>query len=129
MARPERHRLNVTGRYRNALTLPCAGPDFWRTTLGNVMTSSTVQAVLLVLCAAIMNAAYTLPMKLNKKWEWEHSWFAFSVLGVAVVPTLIALATIPMLWSTYSAISWGTLVAMALFGVGWGVSLVFFGLA
>jgi L-rhamnose-H+ transport protein len=91
--------------------------------------NSTIQALLLVLFAAVMNAAYTLPMKLNKKWEWEHSWFAFSVLGVAVVPTLIALMTIPMLWSTYSTISWGTLVAMALFGAGWGVSLVFFGLA
>ena len=54
---------------------------------GAMLTSDTVQAVLLVLCAAIMNAAYALPMKLNQKWEWEHSWFAFSVLGVAVVPT------------------------------------------
>lgn len=91
--------------------------------------NSTLQALVLVLIAAVMNAAYTLPMKLNKKWEWEHSWLAFSVMGVAVVPTLIALATIPMLWSTYSTISWGTLLAMALFGAGWGVSLVFFGLA
>jgi L-rhamnose-H+ transport protein len=76
-----------------------------------------------------MNAAYSLPMKLNKKWDWEHSWFAFSFLGVAVVPTLIALATVPRLWSTYAVVSHGTLAAMALFGAGWGVSLVFFGLA
>jgi L-rhamnose-H+ transport protein len=76
-----------------------------------------------------MNAAYALPMKLNKKWEWEHSWFAFSVLGVAVVPTLIALLTVPRLWSTYSAVSSGTLAAMVVFGASWGVSLVFFGLA
>ena len=61
-----------------------------------------MQAILLVLFAAIMNAAYALPMKLNKKWEWEHSWFAFSILGVAVVPTMIALLTVPGLWSTYS---------------------------
>jgi L-rhamnose-H+ transport protein len=93
------------------------------------MTSNTVQAILLVLCAAIMNAAYSLPMKLNKKWQWEHSWFAFSVLGVAVVPTIIALITIPQLWSTYSTVSTGTLAAMVLFGASWGVSLVFFGLA
>jgi L-rhamnose-H+ transport protein len=89
----------------------------------------TVQALVLVLFAAVMNAAYTLPMKLNKKWEWEHTWLAFSVLGVAGVPTLIAALTIPMLWSTYSTVSWGTLAAMALFGAGWGVSLVFFGRA
>jgi L-rhamnose-H+ transport protein len=96
---------------------------------GNLLTSPTVQAILLVLCAAIMNAAYALPMKLNRKWEWEHSWFAFSILGVAVVPTLIALLTVPRLWSTYSAVSGGTLAKMVLFGACWGVSLVFFGLA
>lgn len=93
------------------------------------MTSETIQAIMLVLCAAIMNAAYALPMKLNKKWEWEHSWFAFSILGVAVVPTIIALLTIPGLWSTYTTVSAGTLSAMVLFGASWGVSLVFFGLA
>jgi len=93
------------------------------------MTSQTVQAILLVLCAAIMNAAYALPMKLNKKWEWEHTWFAFSIMGVAVVPTIIALLTVPGLWSTYTAVSGGTLAKMVLFGASWGVSLVFFGLA
>ncbi len=93
------------------------------------MTPQTVQAILLVLCAAIMNAAYALPMKLNKKWEWEHTWFAFSILGVAVVPTVIALLTVPRLWSTYSVVSNGTLAAMVLFGASWGISLVFFGLA
>jgi L-rhamnose-H+ transport protein len=94
-----------------------------------MMNSNIVQAILLVLCASIMNAAYSLPMKLNKKWQWEHSWFAFSIMGVAVVPTVIALLTVPQLWSTYATISTGTLAAMALFGASWGVSLVFFGLA
>jgi len=94
-----------------------------------MMTSNTVQAILLVLCAAIMNAAYALPMKLNRKWEWEHSWFAFSILGVAVVPTVIAVLTVPGLWSTYAVVSGGTLAKMVLFGASWGVSLVFFGLA
>ncbi|MGB9195955.1 MAG: L-rhamnose/proton symporter RhaT [Terriglobales bacterium] len=93
------------------------------------MNSQTVQALVLVLCASIMNAAYALPMKLNKKWEWEHSWFAFSILGVAGVPTIIALLTVPSLWSTYAVVSGGTLAKMVLFGTSWGVSLVFFGLA
>ena len=53
-----------------------------------------------------MNAAYALPMKLNKKWEWEHSWFAFSIFGVAVVPT-IALAYCLKLRSTYATVSGG----------------------
>lgn len=94
-----------------------------------LMSSQTNLAVLLALCAACMNAAYALPMKLNKKWQWEHSWFAFSIVGLAVVPTVITRLTVPALWSTYAGVSAGTLAAMALFGAGWGVSMVFFGLA
>jgi L-rhamnose-H+ transport protein len=93
------------------------------------MQSRVPEALLLILAAAVMNATYTLPMKLNRRWAWEHSWLAFSVLGVAVVPTLIAVFTVPGLWSIYSQTAPSTLVWMALFGVGWGISLVFFGLA
>ena len=93
------------------------------------MGTSVAEALLLILAAAVMNATYTLPMKLNRKWSWEHSWLAFSVLGVAVVPTIITAVAVPGLWSIYRQTSAGTLFAMALFGAGWGVSLVFFGLA
>lgn len=93
------------------------------------MQSGVAEALLLILAAAVMNATYTLPMKLNRKWAWEHSWFAFSILGVALVPTLIAFLTVPDLWSIYRQTAPDTLVWMALFGVGWGVSLVFFGLS
>jgi L-rhamnose-H+ transport protein len=93
------------------------------------LNSPVAQALVLVVMAAIMNGAYVLPMKLNKKWQWEHSWFAFSILGVALVPTLIALATVPQLWSTYSAVSFKVLFLMAVFGAGWGVALVFTGLS
>ena len=93
------------------------------------MDTRVAEALLLILTAAVMNASYTLPMKLNRKWAWEHSWLAFSVLGVVVVPTLIAVLTVPDLFQIYRQVSTGTLLAMALFGAGWGVSLVFFGLA
>jgi L-rhamnose-H+ transport protein len=93
------------------------------------MGTSVAEALLLIFAAAVMNATYTLPMKLNRKWSWEHSWLAFSVLGVVVVPTIIALLTLPGLASIYRHAPIGTLLAMALFGAGWGVSLVFFGLA
>jgi L-rhamnose-H+ transport protein len=68
-------------------------------------------------------------MKLNRQWAWEHSWFAFTFLGVAVVPTLIAVATVPELWAIYPQIPATTLMKMAAFGATWGVSLVLFGLS
>ena len=88
-----------------------------------------MQAIALVMGASIINAVYTLPMRANRKWAWENSWFAFSILGVVVVPSLIAMATVPGLWSIYTAIPAVTLAKMAFFGLLWGICLVLFGLA
>lgn len=93
------------------------------------MNSETPQAIGLIMVAAIMNASYILPMKLNRKWKWENSWFAFSIVGLAIVPTIITVVTVPQLWSIYGVIPAETLAAMAFFGAGWGVSMVLFGLA
>ena len=90
---------------------------------------NTVYALGLIVIAAIMNGVYTLPMKLNRLWAWEHSWFAFTIVGVVVVPTGLAMFTIPELWSIYFSIPIKLLLALALFGLGWGISLVLFGLA
>jgi L-rhamnose-H+ transport protein len=93
------------------------------------MSSHALEALLLIFVAALMNATYTLPMKLHRRWAWEHSWLAFTVLGVMLVPATLALVTVPALVTIYTEIPWQTLAAMSLFGAGWGVSLIFFGLA
>ena len=79
--------------------------------------------------ASIINAVYTLPMRANRRWAWENSWFAFSILGVAVVPSVVTVATVPGLWSIYAAIPAVTLAKMAFYGLLWGICLVLFGLA
>ncbi len=93
------------------------------------MNSQIGEAIVLVVVASMINASYCLPMKLNKKWTWENSWFAFSLVGVALVPTVIAMATVPHLWSIYTAVPGRTLAWMAVCGAGWGVNMVLFGLA
>ncbi len=93
------------------------------------MTTTLSEPIGLVLAAAVMNAVYTLPMKLNRHWKWEHSWLIFTFLGVMVVPTILAALTIPHLLDAYSGVSQGVLMGMAACGALWGVSLVFFGLA
>ena len=44
------------------------------------MNLAILQAIQLVLIAAVINAVYTLPMKFNKHWKWEHSWLALRSL-------------------------------------------------
>lgn len=93
------------------------------------MNSSILQAIQLVLVAAVINAIYTLPMKLNKRWHWEHSWLVFTALGVTIVPTVLSALTIPRLTDAYHGVPASLLLTMALCGALWGVSLVFFGRA
>jgi len=88
-----------------------------------------LQAIQLVLIAAIFNAVYTLPMKLNRRWRWEHSWLVFTILGVTAVPTILSVLTIPHLTDAYDGVAISVLIGMALCGALWGVSLVFFGRA
>ena len=91
------------------------------------MNANILLAVGLILVASVMNATYTLPMRLNRRWSWEHSWAAFTILGLGVVPLLLCLLTVPDLCSVYAAASPATLWALAIFGALWGVSLVLFG--
>ena len=93
------------------------------------MNPAILQAIELVLFAAFINAVYTLPMKLNRGWKWEHSWLVFTILGVAVVPTILSVLTIPRLMDAYDGVPVSILVSMAFCGLLWGVSLVFFGRA
>ena len=93
------------------------------------MDGNISEAIALVLGASVINAGYTLPMRLNRKWAEKNSWFAFSVLGEALVPTLVTVATVPRLWAIYSVVPLLTLAKMAFFGLLWGICMVLFGLA
>lgn len=89
------------------------------------MNVAISQAIQLVLIAAVINAVYTIPMKFNKQWKWEHHWLVFTTLGVTAVPTV----SIPRLRDSYDGVAATILIGMAICGALWGVSLVFFGRA
>lgn len=93
------------------------------------MNTALFQAIELILAAAVINAVYTLPMKLNRRWQWEHSWLVFTVLGVTVVPTILCALTVPRLTDVYDGVATPVLLGIGFCGALWGVSLVFFGRA
>jgi len=37
----------------------------------------------LVSVAGIFQGSFILPMTMTKKWQWEHSWLVFSILGIS----------------------------------------------
>ncbi|MDE3181223.1 MAG: hypothetical protein KGM47_16385 [Acidobacteriota bacterium] len=81
-----------------------------------------------VLAGGLSQGSFMLPMKWTKYWSWENTWLVFAFWAYLFSPWLIVLASIPHPFRAFAATSAGPLLAVALFGIGWGVSAVTFGL-
>lgn len=93
------------------------------------MESSYVQGLLWMSLAGVAGGVFILPMKFVRRWKWEHLWLVYTVLSCFVLPVAVAQATVPSLVSAYAECSSKVLLLTALFGAGWGVGSVCFGLA
>lgn len=91
------------------------------------MSDSILVGTLLVLMGGISTGCFPLPMKFTRNWAWENVWLLYSLVGLLVLPWLVAFAKIPHLMTVYGASNRHTLVLTALFGFGWGVGNVLFG--
>lgn len=84
---------------------------------------------MLLVVAGVMNASFTLPMKYARRWSWENTWLAWTIFALVLLPPIVTCATVPHLGAVYNAATGKIILEVALFGAGWGVSQVFFGLA
>ncbi|MBV9341494.1 MAG: hypothetical protein JO159_11475 [Acidobacteria bacterium] len=83
----------------------------------------------LVLMAAILQGTFVLPMTMVDGWSWEHTWATFSLLGMFVLNWIIILLLVPQIFAVYATSPTHDLVILALFGMGWGLGAVLFGMA
>ena len=83
---------------------------------------------LLVLLAGLLQGTFVLPMTLVRRWSWEHTWATFSLLGMFLFNWLITLFLVPGIFAVYRGSPAHDLAVLALFGMGWGVGAVLFGL-
>lgn len=82
----------------------------------------------LILLGGLLQGSFTLPLKRMPGWRWENSWLVYSVAAMLVFPWLLAAATVPHSITILGLASTEALARVALFGFGWGVGSVFFGL-
>jgi L-rhamnose-H+ transport protein len=75
-----------------------------------------------------MQGAYPLPMKYTRTWQWENIWLVSSLFGLLVFPWMIAAVTIPSLASVLADCPPRAILVVFLFGAGWGVGGLLFGL-
>lgn len=83
----------------------------------------------LTLFAGLLSGNCMLPMKFAKHWPWESVWLVFSILSLLVLPWALALATIGKLFAVYSGLRAAAFLAPVLFGAGWGVAQILFGIS
>jgi len=93
------------------------------------MHESLAFGIFLTLIAGLMSGNCMLPMKFVRSWKWENVWLVFSVISLIVLPWVLALALVDNLFATYSALSMRQFVVPILFGAGWGVAQVLFGIS
>ncbi|MGB7599636.1 MAG: L-rhamnose/proton symporter RhaT [Candidatus Sulfotelmatobacter sp.] len=83
---------------------------------------------LLVLLAALLQGTFVLPMTMVEGWSWEHTWATFSLLGMFFLNWILILLLVPNIFTVYAASPAHDLAVLALFGMGWGLGAVLFGL-
>jgi L-rhamnose-H+ transport protein len=84
--------------------------------------------IVLSLVAGILNGSFATPTKYAKKWEWENIWSVWAVVGMVVFPWVLVWLTIPHAASLYAHLGADQFELLALFGVGFGLAQIFFGL-
>jgi L-rhamnose-H+ transport protein len=87
-----------------------------------------VTGAVLIVLGGVMEGLFSLPVRLTPKWSWENIWGSGSLAALVLVPGPLLLLTIPQFWKVYAATPTGAIVWTILFGAGWGVGGIFFGL-
>ena len=93
------------------------------------MSQSLIIGLGLTLLAGIMSGNCLLPMKFNRRWQWENSWLVFSIVSLVVLPWLLAACLVSHLFDTYASLSFAQIVVPVAFGAGWGIAQVLFGIS
>ncbi|HEX4022145.1 MAG TPA: L-rhamnose/proton symporter RhaT [Acidobacteriaceae bacterium] len=81
-----------------------------------------------IILGGLMEGLFTLPVKITPKWSWENIWGAGSLCALILVPGPLLLITVPHFQNVYAAAPSAAILWAILFGAGWGLGGIFFGL-
>ena len=84
--------------------------------------------ILLIIAGGVMEGLFSLPVKLTPKWSWENIWGSGSLAALVLAPLPLLWFTVPHFVEIYASTPGWTIVATVLFGAGWGLGGIFFGL-
>lgn len=83
----------------------------------------------IVMFSGVLTATFPVPMKFSRAWKWENTWLAYATLALVIIPLALAWWSVPHLFSLYASLPARDLLLPLLFGFGWGIAQVTFGLS
>lgn len=83
----------------------------------------------LIFVSGVLIASFAAPMKLTRAWNWENTWLLYATIGLVLIPCSLVAWTVPHPLAFYSSLPLHTLLPPLLFGFGWGIAQVTFGLS
>jgi L-rhamnose-H+ transport protein len=92
------------------------------------MSENLLSGILLTVLAGVLQGSFMVPLKYTRKWSWENAWVLSSASSYLIFPWLFALVTVPRLGDVLSHTSVRTVSHTLLFGLGWGIGALTFGL-
>jgi L-rhamnose-H+ transport protein len=93
------------------------------------MTAPSWLGLALTLAAGLMSGNCMLPAKFVRRWQWENTWLVFTLVSLVVAPAILTLAAVQDPGGLYSNLSLQQATLPFLFGFGWGIAQVLFGLS
>ena len=85
--------------------------------------------IVLAIAGGLLVGNCMVPLKKVRIWPWECTWLVFSLVSLLLVPCLIAFLTVPAWPQLYSSLTLTELLPSLLFGFGWGIAQVLFGIS
>jgi len=85
------------------------------------METNPILGVMIFVLGGLAGAIFYLPFKKVKNWAWESYWMIYAIVGLVVVPWLLALSTSPNVLSVLRQSPPKTLAYCFACGALWGV--------
>lgn len=92
------------------------------------MNATSILGIFAVAFAGLVIGSGAWPMKLMKKFQFEHWWFIGMLIGLIVMPWAVTLASCPHAFAAYATVPAKTLLVANLWAAGWGVANILCGL-
>ena len=93
------------------------------------MTADVGLGIFLTFMAGLFAGNCMLPAKFVRHWQWENTWLVFNLVSLVVLPWLFAVLFIGNVCAIYADLASPQLAVPFVFGTGWGIAQILFGLS